>query len=240
MSDLLSLYEINLRKNQDDINKSVEKIYNYLSGNETKGDNINQIMEKLDNLIQSQNKMVKQIEFDVFSSAKKEDLEGFNSKISFYKQSLEMNKKKYRELEEKLNLKEASLIVTDKNQLKGNLIQNEQLAYAGTQKIQQAKRALAEAEDMGNQIMVDMEKQTNVMKNTNYKLKGMNSELDESNNILNQMKSRLKKNKNIIKYLAIILFVILAIVCIYKFLQSKKNKRQNKHYYHRMTADYYK
>ena len=96
MSDLLSLYEINLRKNQDDINKSVEKIYNYLSGNETKGDNINQIMEKLDNLIQSQNKMVKQIEFDVFSSAKKEDLEGFNSKISFYKKSLEMNKKKYR------------------------------------------------------------------------------------------------------------------------------------------------
>ena len=225
MSDLLSLYEINLRKNQDDINKSVEKIYNYLSGNETKGDNINQIMEKLDNLIQSQNKMVKQIEFDVFSSAKKEDLEGFNSKISFYKQSLEMNKKKYRELEEKLNLKEASLIVTDKNQLKGNLIQNEQLAYAGTQKIQQAKRALAEAEDMGNQIMVDMEKQTNVMKNTNYKLKGMNSELDESNNILNQMKSRLKKNKNIIKYLAIILFVILAIVCIYKFLKFFKGKK---------------
>ena len=225
MSDLLSLYEINLRKNQDDINKSVEKIYNYLSGNETKGDNANQIMEKLDNLIQSQNKMVKQIEFDVFSSAKKEDLEGFNSKISFYKQSLEMNKKKYRELEEKLNLKEASLIVTDKNQLKGNLIQNEQLAYAGTQKIQQAKRALAEAEDMGNQIMVDMEKQTNVMKNTNYKLKGMNSELDESNNILNQMKSRLKKNKNIIKYLAIILFVILAIVCIYKFLKFFKGKK---------------
>jgi len=225
MSDLLSLYEINLRKNQDEINKSVEKIYNYLSGNESKGDNANQIMEKLDNLIQSQNKMVKQIEFDVFSSAKKEDLEGFNSKISFYKQSLEMNKKKFRELEEKLNLKEASLIVTDKNQLKGNLIQNEQLAYAGTQKIQQAKRALAEAEDMGNQIMVDMEKQTNVMKNTNYKLKGMNSELDESNNILNQMKSRLKKNKNIIKYLAIILFVILAIVCIYKFLKFFKGKK---------------
>ena len=78
---------------------------------------------------------------------------------------------------------------------------------------------------MGNQIMVDMEKQTNVMKNTNNKLKGMNSELDESNNILNQMKSRLKKNKNIIKYLAIILFIILAIVCIYKFLKFFKGKK---------------
>ena len=226
MSDLLSLYEINLRNNQDGINKCVEKIYNYLSGNDTKGDNVTEIMERFDNLIQSQNKMVKQIEVDVFSSAKKEDLEGYNSKISFYKQSLEMNKKKYRELEEKLNLKEASLIVTDKNQLKGNLLQNEQLAYVGNQKIQQAKRALAEAEDMGNQIMVDMEKQTNVMKNTNNKLKGMNSELDESNNILNQMKSRLKKNKNIIKYLAIILFVILAIVCVYKFLKFFKGNKK--------------
>ena len=136
-----------------------------------------------------------------------------------------MNKTKYRELEEKINLKEASLIVTDKNQLKGNLLKNEQLAYAGNQKIQEAKRALAVAEDMGNKIMVDMEKQTNVMKNTNSKLKGMNSELDESNNILNRMKSRVRKNKNIIKYLAIILFFILAIVCIYKiwkFLGKKK------------------
>ena len=225
MTDLLSEYEKNLKKNQDTINKNVEKIYNYLSDKTTKEYNVNQVMEQIENLIDGQRKIIKQIEVEISSSAKKEDLHGFNAKISSYKKNFEMNKTKYRELEEKINLKEASLIVTDKNQLKGNLLKNEQLAYAGNQKIQEAKRALAVAEDMGNKIMVDMEKQTNVMKNTNNKLKGMNSELDESNNILNRMKSRVRKNKNIIKYLAIILFFILAIVCIYKiwkFLGKKK------------------
>ena len=182
-------------------------------------------MEQIGNLIEEQKKTIKKIEFEISSLSKKEDHEGYNSKISSYKQSIEMNKTKYRELEEKINLKEASLIVTDKNQLNGNLLKNEQYAYAGNQKIQAAKRALAEAEDMGNKIMVNMDHQTNVMKNTTNKLKGMNSELDESNNILNKMKARMQKNKNIIKYLAIILFVILAIVCIYKIMKLLKGKK---------------
>ena len=226
MSDLLSIYEKNLRKNQDGINKNVDKVYDYLSNKVTKEFNINEIMEDINNLIEEQKGNIKKIEVEISSSTKKEDQDGYNSKITSYKQSLEMNKKKYRELEEKINLKEASLILTDQNQLKGNLINNEQIAYASNQKIQQAKRALAEAEDIGNKIMVDMEKQTNVMKNTNNRLKGMNSELDESNNILNKMKSRIKKNKNVIKYLGIILFIILVLVCIYKIYKSLKGKKK--------------
>ena len=227
MTDLLSIYEKDFRKYQDLINKNIEKIYDYLSETKTKDYNISDIMQEINNLIDSQKKLLTQIEVEISSSSliRKEDLVGYNTKIYSYKQGLEMNKKKYRELEEKINLKEASLILTDQNQLKGNLIKNEQLAYSGTQKIQQVKRALAEAEDSGNKIMVDMEKQTNIMKNTNNKLKGMNSELDESNTILNKMKSRLKKNKTIIKYFGLILLVILIIVLIYKiwmFLQEKK------------------
>ena len=225
MSDLLSVYEKTFRKNQDAINKNVEKIYNYLSDKSGKENNINEIMEKFASLMEQQQKTIRQIELEISSSIKKEDQDGYNSKLSSYKQSIEMNKTKFRELEEKINLKEASLIVTDKNQLNGTLLKNEQLAYAGNQKIQQAKRALAEAEDMGNKIMVNMDQQTNVMKNTTNKLKGMNRELDESNSILNKMKSRIQKNKNIIKYLAIILFIILAIICIYKILKLFKGKK---------------
>ena len=225
MSDLLSVYEKTFRKNQDAINKNVEKIYNYLSDKSGKENNINEIMEKFASLMEQQQKTIRQIEVEISSSIKKEDQDGYNSKLSSYKQSIELNKTKFRELEEKINLKEASLIVTDKNQLNGTLLKNEQLAYAGNQKIQQAKRALAEAEDMGNKIMVNMDQQTNVMKNTTNKLKGMNRELDESNSILNKMKSRIQKNKNIIKYLKIILFIILAIICIYKILKLFKGKK---------------
>ena len=225
MSDLLQFYEKDFRKSQDLINKNVEKIYDYLSSKTKIEYNVSEIMDQLENLIDSQQKTIKKIEIEVSSTVKTEDLDGFNSKISSYKKSLDLNKTKYRELEEKINLKEASMIVTDKNQLNGTLLKNEQLAFAGNQKLQQAKRALAETEDVGNKIMINMEEQSNVMKNTNNKLKGMNSELDESNSILNRMKSRIKKNKNIIKYLSIIFAIILCIVIIYKLLKHFKSKK---------------
>ena len=225
MSDLLQYYEKDFRKNQDMISKSIEKIYSYLSSPSKKDLNINEIMEQMESLIDSQQKTIKKIEVEISSSVKSEDIEGFNSKISSYKQALESNKAKYRELEEKINLKEASLILSDSNQLNGTLLKNEQLAFEGNKKLQQAKRVLAETEDVGNKIMINMEEQTNVMKNTNNKLKGMNSELDESNNILNRMKSRLKKNKNIIKYLGIIFVIILSIVIIYKLLKFFRAKK---------------
>ena len=225
MSDLLQFYEKDFRKCQDLINKNVEKIYNYLSSKSKTDYNISDIMEEIENSIDSQQKTIKKIEIEVSSTVKGEDLDGFNSKISSYKRSLELNKTKYRELEEKINLKEASLIVTDKNQLNGTLLKNEQLAFAGNQKLQEAKRALAETEDVGNKIMVNMEEQSNVMKNTNNKLKGMNSELDESNNILNRMKSRIKKNKNVIKYLGIIFAIILSIVIIYKIIKRLRARK---------------
>ena len=225
MSDLLQFYEKDFRKSQDLINKNVDKIYDYLSSKTKKEYNINEIMDQLENLIDSQQKTIKKIEIEVSSTVKREDIEGYNSKISSYKRSLELNKTKYRELEEKINLKEASMIVTDKNQLNGTLLKNEQLAYAGNQKLQEAKRVLAETEDVGNKIMVNMDEQTNVMKNTNNKLKGMNSELDESNSILNRMKSRIKKNKNLIKYLSILFAIILSIVIIYKILKNFRTKK---------------
>jgi len=225
MSDLLQFYEKDFRKSQDLINKNVDKIYDYLSSKTKKEYNISEIMDQLENLIDSQQKTIKKIEIEVSSTVKREDIEGYNSKISSYKRSLELNKTKYRELEEKINLKEASMIVTDKNQLNGTLLKNEQLAYAGNQKLQEAKRKLAETEDVGNKIMVNMDEQTNVMKNTNNKLKGMNSELDESNSILNRMKSRIKKNKNLIKYLSILFAIILSIVIIYKILKNFRSKK---------------
>ena len=226
MSDLLQFYEKDFRKSQDLINKNVEKIYDYLTAKSKTDYNISEIMDQIENLIDSQQKTIKKIEIEISSTVKNEDLDGFNSKISSYKHSLELNKTKYRELEEKINLKEASLIVTDKNQLNGTLLKNEQLAFAGNQKLQEAKRALAETEDVGNKIMINMEEQSNVMKNTNNKLKGMNSELDESNTILNRMKSRVKKNKNLIKYLGIFLALILISVIIYKIMKLFKGTKK--------------
>ena len=102
MSDLLQFYEKDFRKSQDLINKNVDKIYDYLSSKTKKEYNISEIMDQLENLIDSQQKTIKKIEIEVSSTVKREDIEGYNSKISSYKRSLELNKTKYRELEEKI------------------------------------------------------------------------------------------------------------------------------------------
>ena len=65
-----------------------------------------------------------------------------------------------------------------------------------------------------------MDEQSNTMKNLNSKVKAMNGELDESNTILNKMKSRIKKNKKIIIYLSIILFITLVIILAYKYFKK--------------------
>ena len=214
MSELLSTYEKSFRKTQDMINKNIDKITISIGDND-----VSSSMEILERLIDDQKKIIKQIEVEISSSVKKEDYDGFNTKISMYKSNLEMNRKKFKNLEEKIKIQEV-VKTTDKKDLSGDLIKNEQLAYAGNQKLQEAKRVLANAEDMGNKIMVNMDEQTNTMKHTNTKLKGMNVELDESNNILNKMKSRLRKNKKIICYLSVSFIVILLLVATYKFLKK--------------------
>ena len=214
MSELLSTYEKSFRKTQDMINKNIDKITISIGESD-----ISSSMEGLERLIDEQKKIIKQIEVEISSSVKKEDYDGFNTKISMYKSNLEMNRKKFKNLEEKIKIQEV-VKTTDKKDLSGDLIKNEQLAYAGNQKLQEAKRVLADAEDMGNKIMVNMDEQTNTMKHTNTKLKGMNVELDESNNILNKMKSRLRKNKKIICYLSVSFIVILLLVATYKFLKK--------------------
>ena len=65
-----------------------------------------------------------------------------------------------------------------------------------------------------------MDEQSNTMKKLNSKVKEMNVDLDDSNNILNKMKSRVKKNKKIIAYLSIIFFVTLVLVFTYKYFKK--------------------
>ena len=86
MSDLLQFYEKDFRKSQDSINKNVEKIYDYLSSNAKKEYNISEIMEQLENLIDSQQKTIKKIEKEISSTDKGEDIElNENGNVSSYK-----------------------------------------------------------------------------------------------------------------------------------------------------------
>ena len=94
---------------------------------------------------------------------------------------------------------------------KGGLIANEEYAYSGSQKLEEAKRVLASTEDTANKLMGSMESVT-------VKIKGMNVSLDGSNNLMNSMQLRMNKNKRIILIFGMVLLGILALTITMKII----------------------
>ena len=213
MSEILTTYENSFRKNEEKINSNYNQL-NLSFGIESNIDKI-KLLQEIESLINDQENIIKQMEYEISSLLNQEDYDSFSNKMISYKQNLKINKNTYQEMEDKIN-KEILIGNSEQNLSKG-LLKNEQTNYIGSLKLQEAKRILANTEDMGNKIVVNMDDQTNTMKNLNTKVKNINGELDESNTILNKMKSRMKKNKKIIIYLSIILFITLIIILGYKY-----------------------
>ena len=144
----------------------------------------------------------------------------YNSKINNYSNSLSEYKKSTRKLQDKFTTdKQNKLFTLDgKPNEKGNLIANEEYAYSGSQKLEEAKRVLASTEDTSNKIMSNMEEQSQKMKNVNIKISGMNDSLDGSNTLMNSMQLRLRKNKKIITIFGIVLLGILALTITMKIV----------------------
>ena len=217
MSEILTTYEVNYRKNEEKINDNFKKLTLSL-GIESDIDK-NKILHNIELLISEQEKIIKLLECETSSLVNQEDYEAFNNKMTSYKQNLKINKNSYQEMEDKINTKD-TLYGNNEQNLSNGLLKNEQTNYLGNLKLQEAKRILANTEDMGNKIIVNMDEQSNTMKNLNSKVKNMNGELDESNTILNKMKSRMKRNKKIIIYLSLILFITLIMIFLYKFFKK--------------------
>ena len=213
MSEILTTYENSFRKNEEKINSNYNQL-NLSFGIESNIDKI-KLLQEIESLINDQENIIKQMEYEISSLLNQEDYDAFSNKMISYKQNLKINKNTYQEMEDKIN--KEILIGNNEQNLSKGLLKNEQTNYIGSLKLQEAKRILANTEDMGNKIVVNMDDQTNTMKNLNTKVKNMNGELDESNTILNKMKARMKKNKKIIIYLSIILFITLIIILGYKY-----------------------
>ena len=218
MSEILTTYEKNYRKNEEKINDNFKQL-TLSFGIETNIDKI-KILQNIELLISEQEKIIKLLECETSSLVNQENYEAFSNKMLSYKQNLKINKNTYQEMEDKINSKEEVIIGNNEQNLSKGLLKNEQTNYLGNLKLQEAKRILANTEDMGNKIIVNMDEQSNTMKNLNSKVKTMNGELDESNTILNKMKSRIKKNKKIVIYLSIILFITLVIILAYKYFKK--------------------
>ena len=228
MSELLNTYEKSFRKNNDIIMSNFNKINlepNKDNNNDPKSKiNKSYLLEEIDKLIEEQKKILKQMEIEVSSLLNRDDYEEFSVKLSSFKKSLELNKKNLNKLYLKEESKNSSFM-SESNLLSehsNTLINQEKYMFQRSEKLQQVRRSLSSTEDMGTNIMVNMDQQTKNMKNVTGKLKKMGGNLQESSNILSKMKRRAKKNKIILIILGILLGVILTGILTIKIYKRTK------------------
>ena len=218
MSDLFSVYENNLSKLITKLKTTLDNLGNIIDNKEFNKSNDNKLFLECFNLISESEKIIKQMNIENSSIINKTLFDDYQLRITTYSSALNEYKKTLNKLEDRYKEKKNSLLFDGKNDLNGNLIQNEQLAYSGNQKLQEARRVLAGTEDIGTKILSRMEKQTENMKAINVKIGGMNDDLENSNNILNRMKVRYEKNKRSIIIFGGILIIIIICIILYKII----------------------
>ena len=211
MTDLLNTYEKSFKKNNDIIESNFNKIDSYFSSNINDSDrqkakiNKSYLLDEIDRLIEEQQKILKQMEIEICSLINRNDYDEFSSKLSTFKKIVVLNKKKYNEL----YLKDESKNNSSENILLSETDSNFIRMFRRNEKLQQVKRSLSSTESIGTDIIVNMDNQTQNMKNITGKIKVMGKDLNDSNNILNKMKKRTKKNKYIIIFFVVAFILIL-------------------------------
>ena len=222
MADLLNTFEKSFRKNNDKITKNfnlicLEPSQDLINDHKSKK-NKSFLLEENDKLIEEQKKLLRQMDVELSSLTNNDYYGQFKEKISSFKKNLDSNKKKLNDLYSKEELKNSSFmnenyLLSEKNSI---LLNREKYMFQQNEKLQQVRRSLTSTEEMGNDIMVNMDNQTKSMKNLSGKLKNMYNNLRESNNILNKMKSRTKKNKRLIMNLGAIFILVLIGIITFK------------------------
>ena len=89
-------------------------------------------------------------------------------------------------------------------------------------KLQQATRSTIEMENMSGNILGDLNNQTSQMKGVSSKIGFINNDIDSSNNILSKMFSRQSRDKKIIIFFGLLLFLIFFGTLTYKVYRKFK------------------
>ena len=117
--------------------------------------------------------------------------------------------------------KEALYINSEENQnniQNKKLIENEEMAWSQHQKLENAKRNVIEIDNVGVNIMKDLEHQTGKMTDISNKLGGMNVEIDQSSSLLTRMMNRENRNKTIVIFFSILVVISFLIILLVKLV----------------------
>ncbi len=211
MAEIFNLYKNNLDKNIININSNFTEINNNLNNTCD-----NSLINDTFKIINEGEKIIKQMQIQLTSLYDSNLYNEYSKQVKEYQNSFHNFKIKLRKIEESLKDKENNCLLSNNNN--NNIINNELLSYSGKQKLEEARRNLYSIEDNGKEALYSLEQQTDSMKAVNVKIKGMNDDLESSNNLLNQMKERIEKNKKQIYLFGGFIMIILIFIITYKLV----------------------
>ena len=212
-SDIIQIYEVNLQKNYDLLDSQIAKsqIYEeeYLDSN----------IDSMDNLLSLTSKTTKEYIIGLTLNDKKNKFTNdYSSKIKKAENNLKEYQTKIKDIKKN----------HQKNKMKNNEIipkynkddMTQRIEYESFNKMNHAIRFTTQIENMSGNILVNLDRQSNIMKNGVKKVGEINGELDVSKNYLTRMINKENSDKKIILFVGFFLFMIIFFVFIYRLYKK--------------------
>lgn len=212
-SDIIQIYEINLQKNYDLLDSQIAKSQIY------EEEYIDSIIDSMDNLLSTITKSTKDYIIALTLNDKGNHIyNNYSLKIKKAEKNLKEYQKKIKDIKANhiKNKNEKKEIIPNYN--KNDMIQK--VEYDSFNKMNHAIRVSTEIENMCGNILVDLNGQTNIMKNSVKKVGELNTDLDTSKGYLNKMIDKEKNDKKIIVLVGFSLLMIILLTLIYKIYQK--------------------
>lgn len=142
-------------------------------------------------------------------------LRNFKNGLDQYKKKIKSAKENYSN-QQKID----TLIISDKENQKEKLINNEELAWTQYDKLEKAKRSSYEMESISIDVAKELHGHTEKIKGVKGKLTDINGEISSSNSLISRMLRREYRNKIVLlMFLFAMVLIFLAIVYM-KFFGS--------------------
>jgi hypothetical protein len=208
MSDLLDIYQENIKNVFSKISKILENLNMYSS------EKAESAINEAEAHLKEADRLIKNMELQSLTS--KSD----NLVLKNYKNGYDSYKKKISKAKDSQKL-DSLILNTDSSTQKEKLINNEELMWSSFDKLQTAKRTTIELENVSIEVSRELQGQSEKMKGIDKKVQLINNDITTSTGLIGRMLNLQRRNKIIIALAGISLFSIFIIIFILRFTSGK-------------------
>ena len=212
-SDIIQIYELNLQKNYDLLESQMTKSQIY------EEEYLDSIIDSMDNLLFLTSKTTKEYIIGLtLNEQQHSNSQNHDTKIKKAEKNLKDYQKKVKEIKakHKKNQLKVKEIIPKYN--KDDMIQS--IENVSFNKMNHVIGISTQIENISGNILVDLNGQSNTMKNGIQKVGDMNEVLDSSKNYINKMIDRENYDKKVILIFGFFLFMITLFVFLFKIYQK--------------------